>query len=74
MYFLAIGSIVGAAALRDGLLELSERHADLGAMRFFFYPGDRHGALHLASGATPGLWTFLNRQVDGSSDWNSVIP
>ena len=72
--YTAIGSVVGAAALRTGLLELADAHADESSMRFFFYSGDRHGALHLPADATPGLRDFLNRQVDGSFNWSSVIP
>lgn len=43
--------------------------------RFFFYPGDRHGAISIAPlGATPGLLEFLNGQLSESSSWSSVKP
>ena len=71
--------IPSADFLRDGLvdyaswIETSEGPQGPGAHRQFAYEGTRHGALVVAPlDATPGLLTFLNAQLGGGDDFQSV--
>lgn len=59
--------------LRAGLGDLADSLSSLEPMRFFFYGGDRHGALSLPLAETPGLSPFLTRQLEGGA-WDSVRP
>jgi len=59
--------------LRAGLGDLASSLESLEAMRFFFYGGDRHGALSLPLADTPGLPRFLQQQLGGGA-WDSVRP
>lgn len=71
--------IPSADFLRDGLVdyaswsETSEGPQGPGAHRQFAYEGTRHGALVVAPlDATPGLLPFLNAQLGGGDDFQSV--
>lgn len=44
------------------------------ALKAFYYPGDRHGALPYRLADSPGLVDFLNAQLSGDPGWHSVIP
>jgi hypothetical protein len=61
--------------LHRGLVDLHETlTAAMPGHRDFFYASDRHGALVLPYGDTPGLLPFLTAQLDGDPDWASVVP
>lgn len=71
---------ISGPRMREGLRDLATWHRDStdpttpGAFEFFFYAGDRHGALNVAAlSATPGLVDFLNGQLADDA-WSSVIP
>lgn len=71
--------VPSTAFLRDGLVdyaswsETSEGPTGPGAHRQFAYEGTRHGALVVAPlDATPGLLPFLNAQLEGGDDFESV--
>ena len=56
---------------RRGLLDLATANPQL---HVFYYPGDRHGALPYRLSDSPGLVAFLNAQLSGDPNWQSVIP
>lgn len=71
--------IPSASFLADGLVdyvgwsETSEGPSGPGAHRQFFYEGTRHGALSVtALTDTPGLLSFLNAQLGGGADFETV--
>lgn len=75
------GASVDGPAMRRGLEDLADwtggwDPAEIpGRFRFFFYPGERHGALTTGPlAATPGLLEFLQAQLGNDVGWKSVRP
>lgn len=80
LYGVLNGSSFDTEKMRQGLVdvadwvEASKAEVAPSKQRFFFYEGDRHGALNVAAlSATPGLSDFLRAQL-GTGEWESTRP
>lgn len=80
LYGVLNGRAVSADRLKEGLRDVAAWRGEgaaataPGELEFFFYGGERHGALNVAPlSDTPGIATFLAGQL-GEGAWPSVIP
>src|SRR5690606_12014145 len=71
-------NLLDSSKFRSGLLDLASWMSELepqlapSTQRSFYFGGDRHGALVYPLADTPGLVTFLEQQLGGDPNWQSV--